>query len=332
METAEWKRVLGELAGLGAFHLTLTGGEIFIRRDFWEIAHHAKSLHFSLTLFTNGTLLSPEHADRLAELRPTSIEMSLLGATAETHDRLARATDAWGRTMRAADLLRERRLAFVFKTPLMRGNLHERRDLERTARTHGCRAYKSDVEVSPRNDGNREPCMLQLGQQAMFDHFIDETSGRPVLPTVQPTCELSRQKGTCGAGVNGCTVNPYGDLLPCLQLMLPFGNVRDRSLRDMWEHPPDSIARLRTTKAFGDIPACADCDLIDYCHRCHGLAHLERGAWDACDTQARRTAEVIRAVVTHATRGIVPDFPEDNRKIEGLILTVPLIQDPRSGT
>jgi radical SAM protein with 4Fe4S-binding SPASM domain len=325
--TEEWRRVLDELAELGVLHLTLTGGEIFIRRDFWEIAHHAKALHFSMTLFTNGTLLTEERADRLAALRPTSIEMSLLGATEETHDRITRTRGAWRRMLRGAKLLRERHLAFVFKTTLMLGNVQERHDLERTANAHGCRAYKSDIEVSPRNDGDRAPQAYQLGQRAMFDYYIDDAGGKAVLPLIQPARGLSMHKSTCGAGVNGCAVNPYGDFLPCLQLVVPFGNVRERKLREMWEHPPEQIHRLRNTKTYGQIQSCADCDLIDYCHRCHGLAQLETEAWDSCDTQARRTAEVVRAVVNYKKAGIVPYFPVDARGIEGNAQRTPQVRD-----
>ncbi len=102
-----------------------------------------------------------------------------------------------------------------------------------------------------------------------------------------------------------------------VQFMLPFGNVRERKLREMWEHPPEQIHRLRDTQTYGQIRSCARCDLIDYCHRCHGLAQLETEAWDSCDTQARRTAEVVRAVVNYKKAGVVPDFPVDARGIEG---------------
>jgi radical SAM protein with 4Fe4S-binding SPASM domain len=103
-------------------------------------------------------------------------------------------------------------------------------------------------------------------------------------------------------------VNPYGDFLPCIQLMMPFGNVRERSLRDMWQDPPEQIAQIRRTKAYGQIVACAQCDMIDYCRRCHGLAHLETGAWDSCYDEARKTAAVIRAVVNFKRERILPVF------------------------
>ena len=308
LTTEEWRRVLDQLAPLGVLNLTLSGGEIFVRRDFWEIVHHAKSLHFSLTLFTNGTMIGEKQADLLAELRPTSIEMSVLGPTEESHDSLTKTKDSWRRLMRAAELLSKRNLPFVFKTTLMKENILQQYEIERMARLCGCRAYKNGTEISPCNDGNREPQRHQLGQRALFDYFIDERSGKAVLPEEQPTRELSLRKGTCGAGVNGCAVNPYGDFLPCIQLMMPFGNVRERSLRDMWQDPPEQIAQIRRTKAYGQIAACAQCDMIDYCTRCHGLAYLETGSWDSCYDEARKTAAVIRAVVNFKRKRILPVF------------------------
>jgi radical SAM protein with 4Fe4S-binding SPASM domain len=308
LTTDEWKRVLEELAGLGVLHLALTGGEIFVRKDFWEIAQHAKNEHFSLTLFTNGTLIDEKRADLLAALRPASIEMSLLGATEESHDRLTKMPGSWKRMMRATELLRERSLPFLFKTTLMKENIHEQHELARIAKVYGCRNYKNGVEVSPRNDGNREPQKYQIGQRDMFDYFVDDSDGTMSLPPEQPR-ELSLQKGTCGAGVNGCAVNPFGDFLPCIQLMIPFGNVRERNLRDMWTNPPEDLARIRNTKHYGQIPVCAACDVIDYCNRCHGLAELETGHWDSCYKQARDTAEVVRAAVKYKREGILPNFP-----------------------
>src|SRR5216684_8607096 len=52
----EVRRALDQLAEAGTFFLTLTGGEVFMRRDFLDIVAHARSLHFSVTIFTTGTL------------------------------------------------------------------------------------------------------------------------------------------------------------------------------------------------------------------------------------------------------------------------------------
>ena len=81
LTTAECLDILEQLAAAGTLRLTLTGGEILTRRDFFIIAERARALGFALDLKTNGTLITPERADRLAALHPMQVDISLLGAT-----------------------------------------------------------------------------------------------------------------------------------------------------------------------------------------------------------------------------------------------------------
>lgn len=52
--------IFKELRELNTFELTLTGGEIFIRKDIMDILKIARSLGFNLQLFTNVSLLNRE--------------------------------------------------------------------------------------------------------------------------------------------------------------------------------------------------------------------------------------------------------------------------------
>src|SRR5262245_64118601 len=69
----EIRRVFDQLADAGTLFLTLSGGEVFMRRDFLEIVAHARACGFSVTVFTTGTLLTPETAAQLADLPPLSV-------------------------------------------------------------------------------------------------------------------------------------------------------------------------------------------------------------------------------------------------------------------
>ena len=41
--TEEWKRIINDVAKIGAVTLTFSGGEPFLRSDLFELAPHAKS-------------------------------------------------------------------------------------------------------------------------------------------------------------------------------------------------------------------------------------------------------------------------------------------------
>ena len=62
----EIQHILDEIKDAGCLWLLLTGGEPLLRPDFLEIYQYAKHKGFLLTLFTNGTLLTPHIADFLS--------------------------------------------------------------------------------------------------------------------------------------------------------------------------------------------------------------------------------------------------------------------------
>src|SRR5437868_14362963 len=86
MTLPELLPVLDDLADAGCLILTLSGGEVLLRKDFFEIAGAARARGFALRIFTNATMVTPRIADRIAALDPVVGETSLLGGDAATHD------------------------------------------------------------------------------------------------------------------------------------------------------------------------------------------------------------------------------------------------------
>src|SRR5271154_5301267 len=65
MTTGEIKNLLDQLAAAGVFFLTLSGGEILLRKDFFEILEYARGLLFCVKLKTNAVLIRERQADRI---------------------------------------------------------------------------------------------------------------------------------------------------------------------------------------------------------------------------------------------------------------------------
>ena len=70
LTTSEITDIIDQIVAEGCLWLLLTGGEPLVRPDWKEIYLYAKRKGLIITLFTNGTLLTPEDADFLAEWRP----------------------------------------------------------------------------------------------------------------------------------------------------------------------------------------------------------------------------------------------------------------------
>ena len=63
-------KIIDEIADAGCLWLTFTGGEPFTRKDFLDIYIYAKRRGMLIVIFTNGTLITPEIADKLKEFKP----------------------------------------------------------------------------------------------------------------------------------------------------------------------------------------------------------------------------------------------------------------------
>ena len=66
----EIERILDQISDAGCLWLLLTGGEPLLRRDFLDIYIYAKRKGLILTLFTNGTLITPRIADYPGRMAP----------------------------------------------------------------------------------------------------------------------------------------------------------------------------------------------------------------------------------------------------------------------
>ncbi len=86
LTTKEARRMLTDFAEFGVPELLISGGEPLTRIDILDLAVYAHSLGMRVTLSTNGTLITPYIAKRIAEIGVGYVDISLDGLEA-THDR-----------------------------------------------------------------------------------------------------------------------------------------------------------------------------------------------------------------------------------------------------
>src|SRR5690606_10864403 len=89
LNTADWKRVLAESAGLGVVQVHFTGGEPLVRRDLPELVAEAIALGLYPHLSTGGTLADEPALVRLYQAGLAAIQVSLQDGRPEVNDWLA---------------------------------------------------------------------------------------------------------------------------------------------------------------------------------------------------------------------------------------------------
>ena len=269
LTTAECFRVIDELAALGAMHLLFSGGEILARQDFFQIAEYARSKRLLLRLFTNGLLITPHVADRIAALHPYAVEISLYSVNPATHDKITGRERSWELTTRALGLLRDRGVRTKMKVPLMHETVHEVRDLEKLAARLGAQ-FRYDTTITPKDDGSRAPLQHRLTYEELVELF------REILDAeAWARRRVALDARTCGIGLNALAIDPYGNVFPCVQTRELAGNCRTEPLKTIWEE--SSVWGAMGNLTVSELPVCRECELLNFCLRCHGLAQVEDG-------------------------------------------------------
>ena len=274
LTTAECLDILEQLAAAGTLRLTLTGGEILARRDFFTIAERARALGFALDLKTNGTLLTPERADRLAALNPLHVDISLLGATPETSDAVMRGRNTLPRILTGVRLLRERGVRVKLNSLLLDLNIAEREQMLALALELGVN-YEQFFKISSADDGTLADAAngRQLSRAQITHTMVADASPfTPRLPVATTR--------TCSVGLSSCLISPYGVVYPCIELRIPAGRLagaRQQRFADIWAGAP-IFRQLQMQHTYANLPECRVCPINAYCEgRCAGLAWKDHG-------------------------------------------------------
>jgi radical SAM protein with 4Fe4S-binding SPASM domain len=280
----EIKRIMDKLAEMKCLFITFSGGEIFMRKDFFAIARYARSKGFALRLMTNGTLITDKVADYIREIEPLSVEMSLYASDAELHDRMIGENGSFDKTIKAFELLRESGIKTVVKSLLMKPNAHELDRLRKIAARLGA-TFAYDTIVVPKNDGTKDPLSFRLEEEEMVDIFRSQKD----VSNFKPSEVVDDDTFMCSAALNNISISPYGDVYPCVALKEKAGNLREQSLEEIQNSPV--LRKVRSTK-FTDLLECKRCDLAAYCNRCPGLSLMEDGDFLGPSTATCRMASV----------------------------------------
>ena len=233
LDLEDWCRVARELRDLGTLFVTLTGGEPLVHPAFFEIAGTVRRLGMAVRVLTNGTLVDASIARRLAALSPLSVEMSLHGSCAASHDRATGVAGSFDRLMAAIRHLGTLDVPLALKTPVTRSSLNEVEQIIDLAANLSV-SLRLDTQLTLRDDGDPGP----------LDHALDPSESARVVELLArrgvPVPSARRVAGgtNCGLGRSTVSVAADGEVYPCvLWRQSAYGNVRRSSLPDLWRSP-----------------------------------------------------------------------------------------------
>jgi len=303
LDVVEQFKALLETRGHARGHVTVTGGEPFVRPDFLDLLEvlARNRERFSFAILTNGSFVDRTMARRLRELGPAFVQVSIEGAAA-THDRI-RGRGDFDRVVAALKNLVRERIRTLISFTAHKGNVADFPAVARLGRRLGVARVWAD-RLIPFGAGERLAHHLMTSDEtrAFFEVMLRERAraerswfGRTEI-AMHRALQFLVGGGApyeCTAGDRLLTVMPNGDLYPCRRMPIRVGNLRESPLADLYEQS-GLLASLRKPSRVSE--GCDECAWAGVCRgglRCLSYAltgdpfQADPGCWKA-DRPAER--------------------------------------------
>jgi Fe-coproporphyrin III synthase len=286
--TAQAKAALEDMAQFRVPAVLFSGGEPLLRPDFFELAAYARSLQLHVVASTNGTLITPEVAQRFKDLGFAYVGISLDSAIPVVHDEFRGVSGAFHRTMagfRNCTQVDQKVGLRLTLTPHTARNLDllfnfiEQENINRACFYHLCPAGRGkDLNsLSPQQSRNAVDAIItRAGQWAQEGKNIevltvDNSCDGPYLylrmlrenhPRAQQVLDMITWNGGArsSSGVGIANIDFHGNVhADQFSMFRSFGNIAERKFSEIWQDTSDPIMaglKDRLPKLEGRCGAC----------------------------------------------------------------------------
>lgn len=240
--------IIDQMADCGIQKISITGGEPFVRKDFWSLIDKFQKYGITIQqIYTNGSLLREDILDQFSDrnMRP-EFSISFDGVNG-WHDWLRGVEGAEEDTLKALYLCRDKGFPTSVETCLHRGNRHVIRDTVNKLASTGVEFIKfgdiANTDLWKRNAQGNEMTAIEY-VEAVLDYLpCYYEDGMPVDILFGSVVQLEKEsvkynliaefdKGTeeclnrhlCGSARLSCYIAPDGRLLPCM----PFASAPEQ--------------------------------------------------------------------------------------------------------
>lgn len=287
LSTETVKKLLVQFRELGGTIVTYTGGEIFLRKDIFELIRFARDLRLRVILLSNGTLITEDDAKMLQKLYITEFSTTIFSMDSHIHDGITGIPGSLAKTIMGIRHLSAQGINVRVKMPIMKPNAMCIRDVHRFCISNN-HQFSASPTIFSKNDGDERPKKLRASGGCLQKVIkeIDEINNE----TANNLSNIFKYDVPCAALFSSFAIDCEGNVYPCNSLLYNIGNVYSLSLKEIWFNSK----RLQDIKSIKktDLKVCQSCKYSAFCERCPGMALLDSGDILACDTFAKEVARL----------------------------------------
>lgn len=249
MTTSQALDVVRQIAEIGALHISISGGETFLRKDVFEILESAKKAGLRLSVNTNALLLNEEKIKRLCELGIESTYISLDGATPESNEAIRGIKEGFSRVLDSVRFFKKYskygKSKVLINTTINHLNAFELREIADVVSNTGADGWTMSVVQNVDIYKPKPEVLLTGDDMTEIENALKDIQKKypRLLPHMSEYFSNFRNsalnpdrlyKYRCVAGYLTMMIHPNGDIFTCPVAFEKAGNLLDKSLSEIW--------------------------------------------------------------------------------------------------
>lgn len=278
------KAIIDEFAAINGLRVVLSGGEILLHPNLFEIMDYCKKKDMMILFQSNILLLNDDKIERLKALNLFNVQVSLYSVDPLVHDAITKVPGSWTRTTNNIKKLVENNIPVLISCPVMRLNYKGYKDMIQFCERLNIYCYVDYILMAQSDLCTDNLCArLTLDETSELMDDLLEFSPNYIskLKSIQSEAEIDQTPFAqrfikCDILKSNLGITVKGDAYPCpgWQSMV-LGNVFKQPLAEIWydSEKTNGIRRIKPS----DFEQCVSCKLHNYCDMCMVYNYNESG-------------------------------------------------------
>lgn len=303
LTAAQWIKLAEEAKDQGMVFVLLTGGEPFVRKDFFEIYSAMKRMGLIVSINSNGSMLEGKVLEQLLADPPSRINISLYGGCNETYKDMC-GLSVYDKVLKNIVTLKEHEIDVRMNLSITPYNCQDIEKIYEIANQYdipvrassymypSARLIKESEKRGKRFSPEESAWWSVAWDKLRFteEEFLQRAETMKNFMKVDDDgCFVDMEDGVrCRAGSTSFWMTWDGQMRPCGMMPYPSTYPLEKGFETAWKEICEDAEKLRQPKK------CAACSRKDICDVCAAVCVSETGDFSSVpEYMCKRTENIV---------------------------------------
>ncbi len=269
IDSALFYRIIEEGRKMNIIHVTLSGGEPLLHKDFLGFLKKCRKLELSVNVLSNLTLLTDEMVSEMKKNALLSVQVSLYSMDAAVHDSITKLNGSFEKTKAGILRLCDEGIPVQISCPIIKQNKDSYVDVLHWGWAHNI-AVATEPMIFAAYDHSGCNLENRLSIEEVGDVLavqMQEDFAESIRKTASEKEKLTGDDPICSVCRYSFCITANGKVFPCAGWQNNvIGDLNHQTIQEIWE-TSEKIEELRQIKR-SHFSQCVDCKDRGYCTVC----------------------------------------------------------------